>query len=92
MKSARSSLTALVLASVLFVAAACGEPSKSDILKKAEGVSEKARLENVLGRPDDVSKLGPIEKWTYKASDGTVVFIITGDKVAMQAAGGSKKK
>ena len=92
MKSARSLLTALVLASVLFVVAACGEPSKGDILKKAEGVSEKARLEEILGRPDDVSKLGPIEQWTYKASDGTVVFIITGEEVTMQATGGPMKK
>ncbi len=92
MKFARSLLTALALASAIFAVAACGEPSKGDILKKAEGVSEKARLEEILGRPDDVSKLGPIEKWTYKASDGTVVFIITGDQVAMQATGGPMKK
>ncbi len=91
MKSARSWLTALVLASALF-AAACGEPSKADILKKVEGVSQKARLEEILGRPDEFSKLGPIEQWTYKASDGTVVFIITGDQVAMKATGGPMKK
>ncbi len=91
MDFAKSLLTALVLASALF-AAACGEPSKGDILKKTEGVSEKARLEEILGRPDDISKLGPIEQWTYKASDGTVVFIITGDQVAMQATGGPMKK
>ncbi len=91
MNFARSLLTALVLASAL-LAAACGEPSKGDILKKAEGVSEKARLEEILGRPDDISKLGPIEQWTYKASDGTVVFIITGDQVTMQATGGPMKK
>ncbi len=92
MNFARSLLTALVLASALLAAAACGEPSKGDILKKAEGVSEKARLEERLGRPDDISKLGPIEQWTYKASDGTAVFIITGDQVAMQATGGPMKK
>ena len=92
MNFARSLLTALVLASALLAAAACGEPSKGDILKKAEGVSEKARLEEILGRPDDISKLGPIEQWTYKASDGTVVFIITGDQLTMQATGGPMKK
>ena len=92
MNFARSLLTALVLASALLAAAACGEPSKGDILKKAEGVSEKARLEEILGRPDDISKLGPIEQWTYKASDGTVVFNITGDKVTMTPPGGPMKK
>lgn len=91
MKPVRSLLTALLLASAL-IAAACGEPTKTDILKKAEGVSEKARLEEILGRPDDISKLGPIEQWTYQASDGTVVFIITGEVVTLQATGGSKKK
>lgn len=45
-----------------------------------------------MGRPDDIGKLGPIEQWTHRASDGTVVFIITGDQVAMQATGGPMKE
>jgi hypothetical protein len=36
-------------------------------------------------QPSDISKLGPVEQWTYKASNGDVVFLIVGDKVTMQA-------
>jgi hypothetical protein len=74
-------------AGLLLVLAGCGDPGKADILKKAEGADTKAKLEKALGRPTDIGKLGPIEKWTYKAKDGEVVFLITGDTVALQAAG-----
>jgi len=68
--------------------AAC-EESKQDILEKAEGVATKSALKSALGRPDTMDKLGPLERWTYKASDGTVIFIITGDTVAIEATGGN---
>ncbi len=87
---AKSLLKLMIITIVLFAAAACGEPSKSDILGKAKGITAKTELEVALGKPDDISKLGPIEKWTYKASNGEVVFVITGEKVALQAAGGSQ--
>ena len=45
-------------------------------------------LEQALGKPSDISKLGPVEQWTYKASNGTVVFLIVADKVTLQATGG----
>lgn len=79
------------VAALMFVTA-CGDPSKQDIIKDAESADTKAQLESALGKPDDVSKLGPVEKWTYKASDGEVIFMITGDTVALQAAGGSSSK
>lgn len=66
---------------------ACGEPAKQDIIKDAENATTKAALEQALGEPNDVSKFGPLEKWTYKASDGSVVFVITGDSVSLQATG-----
>lgn len=44
------------------------------------------------GIPDDIRKFGPLEKWTYNASDGSVIFIITGDSVAMQATAGKQNK
>jgi hypothetical protein len=78
-----------VLAVVLLAFTACGEPTKQEILGKAENVSTKAELVKALGEPDDISKLGPVESWTYKASNGEVVFVITGDSVALGAAGGS---
>ncbi len=74
-----------------FLLGAC-EDSKQDILAKAENVATKAELRDALGDPDDVAKLGPIETWRYKASNGEVTFLIAGDKVALKAAGGSAKK
>ena len=67
--------------------AACGDPSKEDILKKTESVSTRADLERALGRPDDIQKLGPIETWTYNASNGSVSFILAGDMVTVKATG-----
>jgi hypothetical protein len=32
-----------------------------------------------------VSKIGPIEKWTYVASDGAVVFVLAGDTITFEA-------
>lgn len=79
-----------ILAFALLLAA-CGDPSKADLLKKAENISTKAELESRLGRPDDIAKLGPIEQWIYKAKDGSVIFVITGDSVALQATGGKRE-
>jgi len=72
--------------------AGCGEPTKEDLLKKAETARTKADLEKALGKPDDIGKLGPLERWTYKAKNGEVVFVITGDTVALQATGGGERK
>lgn len=66
----------------------CGDPSKADLIDKAKGADTKTELESALGQPDDLTKVGPLEKWTYKASDGQVTFIITGDSVALELAGG----
>lgn len=82
-------VVALVLAAGMLVA--CGK-TKEDILKKAEGVSRRADLEKALGRPDDIAKLGPMERWTYKAGNGSVVFVIVGDTVTLQATGEAEKK
>ena len=78
-----------VLAGGLIVTAlvACGRGTKEDILAKGRDVSTRAELEKALGKPDDISKLGPAETWRYKASNGEVVFVILGDKVTLQAAG-----
>jgi len=65
--------------------AACGPPTKHQILSKAESVQTKAELEAALGAPDDRNKMGPLETWTYEARDGRVTFLITGDMVRLQA-------
>lgn len=80
-------LMAPLFAAVLALAA-CGEPTKKDILDKAENIETKADLEEALGAPDDISKVGPLERWTYQAEDGRVTFIITGERVSLKAAGG----
>jgi hypothetical protein len=62
------------------------------MLAKTREAKTRAQLESALGKPDDVSKLGPLEKWTYKAKNGQVVFILVGDAVTIDAAGPSEKK
>ena len=66
----------------------CGDPSKAELIEKAKGADTTSALEAALGQPDDLSKVGPLEKWTYKAADGEVTFIITGESVALELAGG----
>jgi hypothetical protein len=73
-------------AALLLALAACGEPTKDEIIAKARGVETRADLEKKVGRPTDIQKLGPIEMWTYRTKTGDVVFVITGERVALQAA------
>jgi hypothetical protein len=61
--------------------------TKENLVQKARGVSTRTELEEALGKPSDIAKLGPVEQWTYRASNGTVVFLIVGDKVTLQSAG-----
>jgi hypothetical protein len=61
--------------------------SKEDLVEKSRNVSTRAELELALGKPSNISKIGPVEQWTYNASNGTVVFLIVADKVTLQAAG-----
>jgi hypothetical protein len=82
----------LAVAVLALLALAGCSRTKEDVLKKAESVKTRAELESRLGRPDDIAKLGPMERWTYKASNGEVVFVLMGDTVTMQAAGGGEKK
>ena len=77
-------------AALALVLVGCGPSSKSDIVSKAKDAKTRADLERVLGKADDVSKLGPIEKWTYKAKDGRVVFILVGDTVTIEKTGETK--
>ena len=87
---------ALAFGSLLLIAAmalvGCGPPTKHEIVKKAEGIETKQELEAALGAPDDIDKLGPIERWTYDASDGAVEYVITGDAVALEATKDRKEE
>jgi PBP1b-binding outer membrane lipoprotein LpoB len=72
------------LALALFLTGCFGD-TKADILKKAKGVDTTEQLEAALGKPDEVDKIGPLEQWTYEASDGKVVFAIVAGKVTLEA-------
>jgi hypothetical protein len=82
----------LLAIGMLLVLAACGKPTKEELLRKSENVKTKAELQAVLGQADDISKIGPLETWRYKGSNGDVVFIITNDTVQLQATSPSKTK
>lgn len=78
--------------SLLAVLAGCDSlPTKAEILKKAEGLKTRAELEKALGQPNNLDKLGPLERWTYNAKDGTVVFTIIADSVTMSQTGDRKQ-
>lgn len=90
----RCGAIATVLSLVLL--SGCGAPTKQELIAKSQGIKKKAELEKVLGKPDDfqmvdVPMLGSTESWTYKCSDGEVVFQILNDKVVMKAAGNEEK-
>jgi hypothetical protein len=83
----------VVLGGLVLMAALAGcesPPTKAEILKKAEGAKTRAELEKALGQPNNLDKLGPIERWTYNAKDGTVVFTIIGDRVTITETGDRK--
>jgi hypothetical protein len=82
-------LCGFVLALLLSLAG-CGNGSKQDIINKTSNAKTKQELESALGKPQNFNKLGPIETWTYKATDGEVSFLITGDTVQMQATADKK--
>ena len=81
----------LVCAVAVLGLVACGRGTKEDIVSKARDISRRAELERALGQPDEITKLGPVETWRYKASNGEVIFLIVGDDVTLQAAGGRDK-
>lgn len=61
--------------------------TKEDLVQKARNASTRAELERALGSRAYITKLGPVEQWTYQASNGSVVFLLVGDTVTLQAAG-----
>jgi hypothetical protein len=83
----RHLVAALLLAPLALALLAGCERSTQEILDKAGKADTKAKLIDALGDPDAVNKLGPLESWTYKASNGEVTFVIVGDRVELQAAG-----
>ena len=82
----RNLIRLLCLTIVAVVIVAC-EDRKEDILMKSENAKTREQLREVIGDPDDVSKVGPIETWTYETSNGNVTFTLAGDTVMLQTTG-----
>lgn len=91
MKAVSKFATVAVIAATLALGA-CGEPSKQELIDKSEDAASATELEQLLGKPDNISKMGPVETWTYEASDGSVKFTITGDTVMLTRTGGSSEE
>jgi hypothetical protein len=77
----------IVTAALAFLLTGCFQETKDELIQKAEGLETKQQLRDALGDPDALDKVGPVEKWTYKASDGTVIFPIVADRVGPSVTG-----
>ena len=71
--------------------AGCGRGSKQDVLGQVKDAKTKADVEKVLGKPDDTDKLGPMETWTYKVSNGNVNLRFLGDKLLWEDTADKQK-
>jgi hypothetical protein len=80
-------LIRLLCLTIVAVAIVACEDRKEDILAKSENAKTREQLREVIGDPDDVSKVGPIETWTYETSNGSVTFTLAGDTVMLKTAG-----
>jgi hypothetical protein len=71
---------ALMIALVL---SACDPPPSTiaDIVRRAEMAGTRVELERALGKPHRLTRVGPAETWTYKATDGEISFLFVGDSV-----------
>ena len=81
--------TLIRFASLAFIAVAvvACDDSSAEILKKTENVTTRDELRAAIGDPDDITKVGPIETWTYNTSNGTVTFTLAGDSVTLKTTG-----
>ena len=78
-------------AGLMLVLAACGKPTKEEMLQKSEAAKTKAEVVAVLGQADDIAKIGPLEIWTYRASNGRLVFTMLNNDVTLVVTEGGKK-
>ncbi len=66
----------------LALAACDGAPSTlAEIVRKAEKAETRAEHERALGKPQKLTRNGPAETWTYKATDDEISFLVVGDSV-----------
>ncbi len=81
----------LLAAGLMLAVAACGKPTKESMLQKAGNAKKSSEVVALLGQPDDIGKVGPLEIWTYKASNGKVVFTMLADNVTLVVSEQSKQ-
>lgn len=81
----------LLAAGLMLAVAACGKPTKESMLQKAGNAKKSAEVVALLGQPDDIGKVGPLEIWTYQASNGRVVFTMLADNVTLVVSEQGKK-
>ncbi len=84
-------LRTVLAAALLLALAACGKPTKEEMLQKAGEAKKKAEVVALLGQPDDIGKIGPLEIWTYKASNGKLVFTMLAENVTLVVTEPEKK-
>ncbi len=82
----RNALRLLCLVVIAAVIVGCDD-RKEDILKKSENVKTRKQLRAAIGDPDNASIVGPIETWTYEASNGRVTFTFAGDTMMLKTTG-----
>ncbi|MBT5267483.1 MAG: hypothetical protein HOL85_21820 [Rhodospirillaceae bacterium] len=80
----KSTTRVIVLLAVCLALAGCLQEKKADLIDKSKGIETVAELEKALGKPKEVSKIGPLEQWIYEASDGKLVFSIVAGRVALE--------
>ena len=73
----------------------CGSPTKRELAARSEHVKTTAELESALGKPDkyelaDMPVLGKVETFTYKASDGEMIFTSHNGKIRMKLSDGQQ--
>ena len=73
----------LLAAGLMLAVAACGKPTKESMLQKAGNAKKSAEVVALLGQPDDIGKIGPLEVWTYKAANGKLIFTMLADNVTL---------
>jgi hypothetical protein len=82
-------LAALALLGLLL--AGC-QRTRHDLIEASVDADTRDELKAALGAPDELHRMGPVELWTYEASDGTVSFLITGEKVQIQTSGPEREE
>ena len=86
MEIMRKVLSGVMVAALLVLMLAACDNSTVEIIEKSKNAGTVDQLKAAIGDPDQIKKVGPVAQWIYKASDGTVIFLIAGTKVTTSIA------